>query len=288
MQAATQVDEVIARDREAQASAGHPRNTVTSKDGTAIGFTPAGNGPALILVDGAMCYRGFGPMKDVARLLAPNFTVYTYDRRGRGESSDTKPYAIEREVEDIEALINHAGGETRVFGVSSGAVLALEAANRGLAIKRLVLYEAPLIVDDARTPIPDGYLAQLNALLAANRRGDAIKLFMKLVGVPPIFITLMAVMPAWKKLKGVAHTLPYDITMVQDYQHGKSLPAGSWASATQPTLVVEGGKSPAWMRNAQRELADVLPNANLRTLEGQTHMVRAAKVAPVLQEFFAR
>jgi pimeloyl-ACP methyl ester carboxylesterase len=214
--------------------------------------------------------------------------VYTYDRRGRGESGDTQPYAVEREVEDIEALINHAGGEAHVFGISSGAALALEAANRGLAIKRLVLYEAPFIVDDTRTPIPDDYLARLNALLAANRRGDAIKLFMKLVGVPSFFIALMGLMPAWKKLKAIAHTLPYDITIVQDNQRGKPLPAGSWASATVPTLVVEGGKSPAWMRNAMRELADLLPNANLRTLEGQTHMVKAQKLAPVLQEFFTR
>src|SRR5262245_12206626 len=171
MQMAAQVDQAIGTNREAAASVDRPRNVVTSKDGTAIGFSVAGNGPALILVDGAMCYREFGPMKDVAALLAPNFTVYTYDRRGRGESSDTKPYAVAREVEDIEALINHAGGEAHLFGVSSGAVLALEAANRGLAIKRLVLYEAPLIIDDTRTPIPDGYLAHLNTLLAANRRG---------------------------------------------------------------------------------------------------------------------
>ena len=286
MQTAAQVDEAIATKPEAATSFGRSRNVVTSKDGTTIGFSVAGNGPALILIDGAMCYRGFGPMKELAAQLAPNFTVYTYDRRGRGESGDTKPYGVEREVEDIEALINHAGGEAHVFGVSSGAALALEAANRGLAIKRLVLYEAPFIVDDTRTPIPDNYLEQLDALLAADRRGDAIKLFMKLVGVPSIFIALMGLMPAWKKLKAIAHTLPYDITIVQDYQHGKSLPAGSWASATMPTLVVEGGKSPAWMRNAMRELADVLPNANLRTLEGQTHMVKAQKVAPVLQEFF--
>lgn len=287
MQSAAQVDPIVTNP-EAQASAGHLRRVVTSKDGTAIGFSVAGNGPALILVDGAMCYRGFGPMKDLAALLTANFTVYTYDRRGRGESGDTKPYAVEREVEDIDALINHAGGEAHVFGISSGAALALEAANRGLAIKRLVLYEAPFIVDDTRTPIPDDYLAQLNALLAADRRGDAIKLFMKLVGVPPIFIALMGLMPAWKKLKTVAPTLPYDTAIVQDYQRGKPLPAGSWGSVSQPTLVVEGGKSPAWMRNAQRELADVLPNANLRTLEGQTHMVKAAKLAPVVQEFFSR
>jgi pimeloyl-ACP methyl ester carboxylesterase len=287
MQSGIQTTPVLAKEVKAE-TANTPVRVVTSKDGTRIGFSKVGNGPALILVDGAMCYRGFGPMTELAKLLASSFTVYTYDRRGRGESGDTQPYAVEREVEDIEALINHAGGEAHVFGISSGAALALEAANRGLAIKRLVLYEAPFIVDDTRTPIPDDYLARLNALLAANRRGDAIKLFMKLVGVPSFFIALMRLMPAWKKLKAIAHTLPYDITIVQDNQRGKPLPAGSWASATVPTLVVEGGKSPAWMRNAMRELADLLPNANLRTLEGQTHMVKAQKLAPVLQEFFTR
>jgi pimeloyl-ACP methyl ester carboxylesterase len=262
-------------------------NKVLSKDGTPIGFDRSGKGSPVILVDGALCYRASGPMGPLAALLAEKFTVFTYDRRGRGDSGNTMPYAVEREVEDIEALIKEAGGSAHVYGISSGAALALEAANHGLAIKKLALYEAPFIVDDSRPPIAPDFVAQLNTLISADRRGDAVKLFMKLVGVPGIFIAIMRFMPAWKKLKGIAHTLPYDIMIVQDNQRGKPLPDKRWASATVPILVVDGGKSPAWMRNGMRALAGVLPNAKLRTLEGQTHMVKPKALAPVLMEFFA-
>ncbi len=259
---------------------------VLSKDGTPIAFDRLGQGPAVILVDGALCYRASGPMGPLAALLAPHFTVFTYDRRGRGDSGDTAPYSVEREVEDIEALIKEAGGSALVYGVSSGAALALEAANHGAAIRKLALYEAPFIVDDSRSPIPDDYLAQLNKLIASDRRADAVRFFMKLVGVPAIFIVLMRFMPAWSKLKAIAHTLPYDITIVQDNQKGKPLPAKRWASVTVPTLVVDGGKSPPWMRLAMRALADVLPNPKRRTLDGQTHMVNPKVLAPALVEFF--
>jgi pimeloyl-ACP methyl ester carboxylesterase len=262
-------------------------NKVVSKDGTPIGFDRSGKGPAVILVDGALCYRASGPMGPLAALLAENFTVFTYDRRGRGDSGNTAPYAVEREIEDIDALINEAGGSAYVYGISSGAALALEAANHGLAIKKLALYEAPFIVDDSHPPIATDFVAQLNALVSADRRGDAVRLFMKLVGVPGIFISIMRFMPAWKKLTGIAHTLPYDITIVQDYERGKPLPDKRWAAVTVPTLVVDGGKSPKWMRNGMRALAGVLPNAKLRTLEGQTHMVKPKALAPVLMEFFA-
>lgn len=143
---------------------------VLSKDGTPIAFDRSGKGPPIILVDGALCYRASGPMGPLAALLARHFTVFTYDRRGRGDSGDTAPYAVEREVEDIEALINEAGGSAVVYGISSGAALALEAANRGLAIKKLVLYEAPFIVDDSHPPIPKDFLARLNELIGSDRR----------------------------------------------------------------------------------------------------------------------
>src|SRR5271165_875630 len=151
-------------------------NKVTSKDGTPIAFDKIGQGPALILVDGALCYRASGPNGPLAAMLAPHFTVYTYDRRGRGDSGNTLPYAVEREVEDIDALIQEAGGSAFVYGISSGAALALEAANRGLAVKKLALYEAPFVVDSSRSPLPDDLVAQANRLIAANRRGDAVKL----------------------------------------------------------------------------------------------------------------
>jgi pimeloyl-ACP methyl ester carboxylesterase len=226
-------------------------------------------------------------MGPLTPLLAQHFSVVRYDRRGRGESGDTRPYQVEREVEDIQALIDEVGGSAHVFGISSGAALALEAANRGNGIKKLALYEAPFIVDDTRSPIPEGYLAQLNSLVAADRRGDAVRLFMKLVGVPALVIPLMRFMPAWSKLKAVAHTLPYDITIVQDNQRGKPLPAKQWVSVTVSTLVMDGGKSPAWMRNAMRALANALPTAKLHTLEGQTHMVKPKPLALALVEFFS-
>src|SRR5215467_12162530 len=140
-------------------------NTVTSKDGTTIAFDRQGNGPPVILVDGALCSRSFGPMGPLSALLAPHVTAYTYDRRGRGDSGDTPPYAVEREIEDIAALLTQVGGSAQVLGHSSGAALALEAAASGLHITRLALYEAPFIVDHTRPPLPDGYLAHLKALL---------------------------------------------------------------------------------------------------------------------------
>jgi len=262
-------------------------STVLSKDGTAIAFDRSGKGPAIVLVDGALCHRSSGPSRPLAALLTLHFTVFTYDRSGRGESGDTAPYAVEREVEDLEALIKEAGGSAFVYGISSGAALALEAARRGLAIEKLALYEAPFIVDDSRLSLPKDYVAQLNELIAADRRADAVRLFMSVVGVPTVFVTMMRVTPAWSRLKSVAHTLVYDTLIVQDNQRGRPLPAARWASVTAPTLVVVGGESPPWMRNASHALADVLPNATHHALEGETHMVRPTALAPVLVEFFA-
>jgi pimeloyl-ACP methyl ester carboxylesterase len=260
-------------------------NTVISNDGTAIAFDRVGRGAPLILVDGALCYRGMGPSGPLAKLLAPNFTVFTYDRRGRGESRDTAPYAVERELEDIQALINQAGGAAFLWGASSGAVLALEAANRLTGIEKLAVYEAPFIVDDSRPTMEDDWV-RINEAVAADRRSDALTLFMKSVGMPAFVIAIMRLTPAWSKLKAAAHTLPYDGAIVKDKQRGQPLQAGSWASVTVPTLVMDGGKSPAWMRHANRALASVLPNAQYRTLEGQTHMVKAKAHVPTLLEFF--
>jgi len=261
--------------------------TVISKDGTRIAFDRAGSGPAVILVDGAMCYRASGPMAPIAKLLTPFYTVYTYDRRGRGESTNVQPYSVAREVEDLQALINEAGGSALVCGLSSGAALALEAAHQGASITRLALFEAPFFVDDSRTPLPSDFISRLDQAVASNQRGRAMSMFMKLVGVPAIFIALMRFLPPWKKLLGVAHTLPYDMRIVSEHQWGRPLSRQRWARATMPTVVIDGGKSPKWMRNAARELADVLPQARYETLPGQTHMVQAKVIAPALVKFFA-
>jgi pimeloyl-ACP methyl ester carboxylesterase len=259
--------------------------TTRSKDGTRIAYSRAGKGPAVIFVDGALCYRASGPSGPVAELLKEHCTVFTYDRRGRDESGNTLPYAVEREVEDIAALLSEAGGRATLFGVSSGAVLSLEAANCLSGVTKLALYEAPFIVDDSHAPIPADFLTGLEEAVASDRRGDAVKMFLRLVGVPAFGVAMMRIMPVWKKLTAVAHTLPYDIRIVEPNQHGRPLPAARWGKVTMPTLVLDGGKSPEYMRNGMRALAGVLSSATYRTLPGQTHMVNAKVVVPVVAEF---
>ena len=192
---------------------------------------------------------------------------------------------MEREVEDIAALLSEAGGTAFVWGMSSGAVLALEAANCLSGIKKLALYEAPFIVDDSRSTTEDDWVRIAEAV-AADQRREAVRLFLKSVGVPGVFVALMQLMPLWSKLKAVAHTLPYDGAIVRDYQRGKPLPASPWASVTIPVLVMDGGKSPPWMQHANRSLASVLPRAQYRTLEGQTHMLKPKVHLRMLLEFF--
>ena len=261
-------------------------NTVRSADGTTIAYTRAGQGPPLILVDGALCSRSFGPMPKLAEQLTPHFTVYTYDRRGRGESGDTAPHEPDREVEDIEALVALAGDTVYLHGTSSGAALALEAAKHIRSIARLAVYEPPFIVDDTRTPMPDDWLPRLEGLLADGRQGDAVKMFMRFVGTPAIFTAVMPLTPVWGKLKAVAPTLPYDIAIVHEHQRGTPLTPAEWAAVKVSTLVAAGGKSPAWMTNGTRALADALPDAAYRTLPGQNHMVKPQAIAPVLTGFF--
>jgi len=262
-------------------------STVTSRDGTRIAYDSRGTGPALILVDGALCYRGMGPMPSLAERLESHFTVIVYDRRGRGESAETEPWSIDREVEDIAALIEAAGGSACLFGASSGAVLSLDAAARGLPVTKLALYEPPLIVDDSRSPVPDDFIPGLHQLLAAGKRDEVVKRFMHLVGAPGIFILLMRLFPSWRKLAAVAHTVPYDLTITRETQRGKPLPRDRWSGLRVPSLVLDGGKSPVWMRHGCKALADLLPQSSYRTLPGQTHMVKADVVAPVLIEFLA-
>jgi pimeloyl-ACP methyl ester carboxylesterase len=261
--------------------------TVTSRDGTTIAYETTGSGPPVILVDGALCHRAFGPSRPLAGQLAGDFTVITYDRRGRGESGDGEAYAVGAEVEDIEALIEAAGGSAHVYGISSGATLALEAAQRDVGIARLALYEPPFIVDDGRSPIARDYSSRLSGYIVAERRGDAVRLFMREVGMPALLVQAMRFMPAWPKLKRVAHTLTYDAAVMQGTQDGRPLPEGRWSDVTVPTLVVAGGKSDPWMHSGAEALADALPNARLETLDGQNHMVKPKALAPMLAAFFA-
>lgn len=264
-------------------------NTVVSKDGTTIAYNTIGSGPPLILVDGALCYRDSGPSAPLAEQLKDHFTVFTYDRRGRGDSTDNPPYSIEKEIKDLNALINKTGDEVFLYGISSGAALALEAANTGLPIKKLALYEAPFIVDDSRDPVSNDYLDILRELLATDKRSAAVKHFMKnAVGLSSVMVFFMPLMPAWAKLKGVAHTLPYDGIIVEKELVGKPFPPGRWQSVNIPTIVIDGEKSQTWMHNGMKALAGHLPNAQYQTLDGQSHIVKPEVLAPVLTEFFLK
>ena len=259
----------------------------TSADGTRIAYEATGSGPALVCVDGAMCQRTLGPARDLAKALAGDFTVHVYDRRDRGESDPgASPYHLDREIEDLQAVIDAAGGSAHVFAASSGAALALEAAGQGVAIDRLALYEAPFILDNTHAPNDLDLPEQLQAMVDSGRRGEAVKTFMRLVGVPAPLIGVMRVMPAWKKMTGVAHTLPYDLSIVVPFQQGRSLPEGRYDDVSPTTLMIAGSKSPDYMRNAQARIAESVPDARLVTLDGQTHMIKAKVTAPVITEFF--
>jgi pimeloyl-ACP methyl ester carboxylesterase len=261
-------------------------NTVQSKDGTPIAYTKAGDGPPVILVDGAACYRKFGPSTRLAKRLAGRFTVVTYDRRGRGDSGDNQPYAAEREIEDLQALIDHAGGPTHLFRVSSGAALALETAARGPGVSKLVLYEAPFTDDASRAAAANEYSALLSRLLAAGRRGNAVRLFLRRAGIPGALITLMRILPMWSKLTAIAPTLAYDNAILRTAPPGQPLPAQRWTTVTIPVLCLAGGDSPACLRDGMQALAYALPNARFRALNGQTHMVKPSVHVPLLEEFF--
>jgi pimeloyl-ACP methyl ester carboxylesterase len=264
--------------------------TAASKDGTLIAFEQTGAGPVVILVAAALSDRS-GTTR-LAKRFAERFTVINYDRRGRGKSTDTQPYAIEREVEDIEAVIDASGGPAFVFGSSSGAVLALEAANRlGPKVRKAFLYEPPFLIDDSRPPMPDDLIKQVKGMVSAGRRNDAVKLFFtKGMGIPAFAVTLMRfLMPGWSKMAGVAHTLPYDLAILAGTQEGKPLPAGRWASAASPTIVGVGSRSEAYFHSGAKALADLLPDAEYRPLEGRDHsavLMAPRAIAAAAGEFF--
>lgn len=264
---------------------GVSNGTVVSQDGTTIAFDRIGHGAPVILVDGALCHRGMGPSRPLAKLLASHFTVFAYDRRGRGESGDRPPYAIEREVEDIAALVREAGGSASLWGMSSGGVLALDAARRLPGIEKVALYEPPLVLDDSR-PTTEDYWARIDDAVAAGKRGAALATFLRMVGVPAFVVAVMRVTPMWSKLKAIAHTLPHDGRLMKQFQVGGSVPKAQWSSVTVPVLVMDGGKRPDWMRHGNRGLASALPNAQYRTLDGQAHDVKAEALAPALMDFF--
>ena len=249
----------------------------TSKDGTRIAYESIGSGPALVLVDGALNSRQFGAAKDVATALADSYTVYWYDRRGRGDSGDTLPYAPAREIEDLAAVIAAAGGDAFVMGQSSGGAIVLEAAASGVRMRKLASYEAPYVGQST-----DFLAAQKKFIAEGNRRG-AVNYFMTTMVGAPFFMPLMfKLMPkVGKQLDAVAHTLPYDTELLD----GFVVPA-RFASITTPALIMGGSKFKPNMKKAVHDVAGIVPDAKLVILDGQTHQVSPAVLAPALKEFF--
>jgi pimeloyl-ACP methyl ester carboxylesterase len=254
-----------------------------SRDGTHIAYERSGDGPTVILVMGAFNDRHTGA--PLAEFLAPDFTVFSYDRRGRGDSGDTSPYVVEREIEDLGALIAEAGGSAAVFGFSSGAILALKAAAGGLPITRLALYDAPFEVDGGRSrPLVD-HAARLGALLADGRRGDAVEYFQaEMVGLPPDVVAQIRHAPFRPALERIAHTLVYEATIIGN----GSLPAGLAAMVTVPVLAIDGGDfAQASMRRAAQTLAAAAQDGRHLALRDQHHQIIPETIGPPLREFFS-
>jgi len=253
-------------------------NKVTSSDGTSIAFERSGAGPALILVDAAGNYRDFRPLRAPVELLAADFTVYVYDRRGRGGSTDTLPYAIEREIDDLAALIAEAGGSACVYAMSSGCLLALHAAASGLAIPRLALFEPPVEPNEAPAGETD-FTTELAELVTAGRRRDAVELFHRGIGVPEEIIAQMTP-PVWAAPEAVAHTLVYDCRL------SDAMSLQLIRSVTVPTLVIDSQGSTGELTGMAATVVEALPNSTQRSLAGEWHGVPAETLAPVLTEFF--
>lgn len=258
---------------------------VISDDGTEIAYETSGQEPAVVLVDGALCYQSFGPMTELASLLRPHFTVFTYDRRGRGGSGDSQPYAVKREVEDIEALINAAGGSAFVFGTSSGACLALEAAiTLGQKIRKLAMYEPPYQSGEGACQAWKDYTQHLAECLSTGRRGEAVVLFMKFVGTPAEQVEGMRQAPMWPMLEAVAPSLAYDAAAIGE----ERLVPIKWAAKVAAPVLVMNGTAIPFMFETATALAKAMPHGQQRTLEGQRHDVDLQVLAPVLDEFFTQ
>jgi pimeloyl-ACP methyl ester carboxylesterase len=253
---------------------------VTSKDGTTIDIDRSGQGPPVVLVTGGSVDRQANAA--IAGELSKHFTVLNYDRRGRGASTDTPPYAIEREIEDIDAVIADADGSAHLFGSSSGAALAMYAAASGLPIMKLALWEPPFILDESQRP-PADQVEQYETMVAEGRRGDAVEYFLtKVIRMPAEVVAGMRGQPWWPAQEALAHTLAYDARIMGDY----SLPTDAASSVKVPTIVIAGGADFPWMRQTAEALANALPDGQTRILEGQGHDVDPTVLAPVLVEFF--
>ena len=255
--------------------------SVTSRDGTRIAFEKTGSGPALIIVNGALSHRKLYGDTALLRMLGEHFTTFTYDRRGRGESADVQPYAVAREIEDIEALITNAGGQAYVYGVSSGAALALRAAaTLGPAkVPKLALYEPPYGQESGQF---EKQKQQVNEIIKSGQPGEAAAFFLSAIGTPPDALEGMKASPEWVEIKKIDFTLAYDFEVLGN----GTIPADITRAITIPTLVMDGEKSMDFMHATADQLAKHIPSAERKTLAGQTHEAAAGVVGPALIAFF--
>lgn len=255
-------------------------STVTSKDGTKVAYEKSGSGPSLVIVSAMPDRSANGQLVE---LLAPHFMVFNYDRRGRGGTEDEKPYAVEREFEDLEAILDEAGGSAYIYGSSGMGIFALYAAAHGLNDRytKLTVWETPFIIPGTRPPVPADYKQQQEKLLAEGRRGDMPELFLTAaVGIPVEFVKPLRAMPGWSAFEASAPALIHDAEVIGDFSIPDTL-----KNVTTPTLVLDGGTTP-WITTGSDELAKVLPNATRQTLAGQQHNVEATAIAPALIAFF--
>ena len=258
--------------------------TVKSEDGTPIAFESSGHGLPVVLVSAAFQTRSDPRSTELAGRLSQDFTVFNYDRRGRGDSGDTPPYEVEREIEDLEAIVSEAGGSASLYGGSSGGSLALHATAAGLPISRVAVHEPNFLVDDSRPPLPDEYVSRLEELVSAGRRGDAVEYFMTVaVGMPAEMVAPMRDMPMWADMEATAHTLAYDGRIVDGFR----LPTERLQSIGVPVLVVDGDATAPWLRTGADAGAAALPAGTRRTLAGEQHNVAAEAISPLLREFLA-
>jgi pimeloyl-ACP methyl ester carboxylesterase len=257
---------------------------VKSADGTSIAFQRAGSGPPLLLIGGAFCdHRARAAGLPLAAGLNQHFTVFCYDRRGRGESTDSASYEPQRELEDLAALIAFAGGAAHVYGHSSGAILAVDAAAAGLPITKLALYEPPLVFGEEREPVPEDLVERLQRLTTQDRRADAAELFLtRAIGVPAPAVAHMKSSPSWAALEALAHTLSYDARITKD----PSAVLARAPAVAQPALLIDGARSPVWMRAGVTKLARAMPAARHVSMPEQTHDVDPKLLAGLLLDFF--
>lgn len=254
---------------------------VTSADGTRIAVERRGSGPPLVIVDGAGCSRLLGASLEWAPLLADQFTVYTYDRRGRGESADTPPYAVDRELDDLRAVIAVAGEAPYLVGFSTGAELTRAAVEVGVPTSGVALFEPPLMT------LGD-HAAPLAALIEAGRPSAAVFYWMtRVVAMSPTSIRLMRLLArrSWPLLVAAAPTLRYDLALLE--RAGFAPRADASGRERVPTIVLGGGGSPARLRAATEQTAAVIPGARLQWLPSQGQRVMPPVATAAVTAFFA-